>query len=349
MKILHSADLHLRENDDNTIDGLEALLNTAHQENVDFLTLGGDLFDSPEDAETLRPRLRDMLQDNPFEIVAIPGNHDEDSFRDNIRFGNDLRILTDKPFESRKYGDVEVIGVPYVDSMNADLFSALQDHSADHTQILLLHCTLDIGFQSDATGADEGTYFPVTKATLADLDYEYVLAGHIHSNDRVVPLDNGGVFIYPGSPVSHASSETGRRHAVLIDTDTNDIDSVELETFYYDIFEETIQPGEEEEVLGRLREWIARQDAARSDLSVIIDGYTQWDEDRFYDQLVDAAGHLTPTDNTRGVNQVLNHPLYSRFESRLEERSDIDDPEVIKKRVIDVLSRLLARNEVKPQ
>lgn len=247
------------------------------------------------------------------------------------------------------YGDIEIIGVPYVDSMSADLFSALQNHSTDDTQVLLLHCTLDIGFQAAATGEDEGSYFPITKATLAELDYEYILAGHIHSTDRIVPLDNGGVFIYPGSPVSHTSSETGRRHAVWIDTDTDKIESKELETFYYDTFEATVQPGKEDEVLERLREWLARQDTDRSELSVEVDGYTEWDEDQFYDELVDAAGSVTPTNNTKSVKQVLNHPLYSRFESRLEDRSDIEDPAVIKKRVLEVLSRLLARNEVQPQ
>lgn len=345
MKILHTADVHLKQDDQKTIEALQELLDEAERQDVDLLSIGGDLFHTPEDAEALRPQLREMLKGNPFDMLAIPGNHDEQVYKDNLRFGNDLSILTDTPISSQEYDDVEIIGVPFTSSMDEDLFSALKEKSEDRTQVLLLHCTLDIGFQSGAVGEEEGEYFPIRKATLAELDYEYVLAGHIHSKDRTVPLDNEGTFVYPGSPVSHSTSETGQRKVVLIDTDEQEISSIPLDTFYYDSYSEMISPGQEKQVLGEIREWVARHEGDNCELTIEVDGFIERDEDEFYEDLEEASGSVEPKDETRSVSHVLNHPLYQRFEDRLEEKEDVDD-EAVENHVIEVLSQLIAQNKV---
>lgn len=346
MKILHTADVHLQEDDPTTIAALEAVLATAAEHDVDLLTIGGDLFDTPSDAAALRPRLRDLFQDNPFDIVAIPGNHDEDVYRENLRFGADLEVLTDTPYSSREVGDVELRGAPFTASMDENLFTALQSNATDTTQILLLHCTLDIGFHSDAAGESEGEYFPVTKATLAELGYDYVLAGHIHSTDRTVPLDNGGVFIYPGSPVSHSTGETGRRRAVLIDTDNADVTSIPLDTFYHDSLTKMVRPGEEDALLADVGDWVDRRADDTCELTVEVEGFIDRDEDAFYDQLQAAAAPVDPNDATRSVSHVLDHPLYGRFEEKLNQRADVENPEQVETRVIEVLSELLHQNMV---
>lgn len=346
MKILHTADVHLREDDSETVDALQQVLAEAEENDVDLLTIGGDLFDSPEDAEALRPELRELLSGNSFDIVAIPGNHDEDVYRDNLRFGNDLEILTETPCSSVEFDGVEIVGVPFTSSMTEELFAALEAESSDRTQVLLLHCTLDIGFQSGAVGEEEGKYFPVTRATLAEFDYDYVLAGHIHSKVREVQLDNGGRFIYPGSPVSHSTSEEGRRNAVLIDTDTEDISTVPLDTFYHDSLSELVRPGEEDEVLEEIEEWVSRRKDDNCELEIAVDGFIDRDEDEFYEELREAAAPVEPDDRTRSATPVLEHPLYRRFEERLEERDDVDDEEMVENRVIEVLSQLLAQNKV---
>jgi exonuclease SbcD len=344
LKILHTADIHLRQDDSETVEALEQVLAEAKANNVDLLTIGGDLFDSPEDAESLRPQLRDLLKDNPFDILAIPGNHDEDVYRENLRFGNDLQVLTETPYAGVEFDDVEVVGVPFTSSMSEDLYSALEKKSGEKTQILLLHCTLDIGFHSGAVGEDEGKYFPVTKATLAELDYDYVLAGHIHSKLREVPLENGGTFLYPGSPVSHSTKEEGKRKAVLIDTETESISSISLNTFYYDSISRLVRPGEEVEVLEEIEEWVALREDDNCELEVEVDGFVGQDEDEFYEDLQDAANPVDPEDNTRSATPVLEHPLYQRFSERLEEKDA--DEEMVETRVIEVLSQLIAQNKV---
>lgn len=343
MKILHTADVHLREDDAETVEALKAVLTEAEEKEVNLVTIGGDLLDTPEDAETLRPELRKLLSGNPFEILAIPGNHDEDVYRQNLHFGNDLEILTGTPCSSVEFDGIEIVGVPFTSSMTEDLYSRLKEKDGD---VLLLHCTLDIGFQSGAVGEDEGRYFPVRKATLAELGFEYVLAGHIHSQVREVPLDNGGTFVYPGSPVSHSTKEEGRRHAILIDTDEGNLSTIALDTFYHDSLSELVRPGEEDQVLEEVREWVSRRENDDCKLEISIDGFIDWDENEFDEELDEASGPVEPNNKTRSATPVLEHPLYQRFTEKLEEKSDDNDEEIVKNRVIEVLSQLLAQNKV---
>ncbi len=348
MRLLHTADVHLREDDDRTIEALKTVLDTAAENEVDLVTIGGDLFDSPGDANALRPRLRGLFSDNDFDVVVIPGNHDADVYRDNLEFGQDLEVLVDDPLERREFEDVRITGVPYQSELTEELFSALSlEGTSDRAQLLLLHCTLDIGFGADATGEEAATeYFPVTKSTLASLGYDIVLAGHIHSTVRTLPLAHGGTFVYPGSPVSHSTSETGRRHAVLVDTETEAIRSLPLATYFVDRLERTVRPGEEDKVLDEVEAWVHERDEVYADLTIDIEGFIEREEAAFRADLEHVAGEATiEYDGVRGVAEVLEHPLYRDFERELDD--DIEDRTDIETRVIRVLSELLANREIR--
>lgn len=348
MKILHTADVHLREDDSTTIEALEQVLNKAEDENVDLLTIGGDLFDSAGDADSLRPKLRDKLSDNPFDIIAIPGNHDAEVYKENLQFGRDLEVLVDEPFETLEYDGIEIIGVPYSSSLTEELYSGLMDaQSDDKIQILLLHCTLDIGFMSSGFGEGEQEYFPVKKSVLSDLGYNYILAGHIHSTDREIPLESGGKFIYPGSPVSLSTKETGQRKAILIDTSENRITSLTLDSFYYDDLTHTVHPGEEEKAVQQIRQWVSEHEENHCELHVNISGFISTDEREFLEKIREAAGPAEVNDQgIRLVKDVLDHPLYQRFKDRLEEQEEIEDEQAVRERVIKVMSQLLNRREI---
>ena len=60
-RLLHTADVHLRADAPERLDALRECLVLAESTAVDVVTIGGDLFDSPEDAEALRPTLRNEL------------------------------------------------------------------------------------------------------------------------------------------------------------------------------------------------------------------------------------------------------------------------------------------------
>ncbi|MEM3871142.1 MAG: metallophosphoesterase [Nitrososphaeria archaeon] len=118
MRIIHSSDLHLSERKPETIDALAEILNLAKDLSVDVLTLSGDIFDSPEDAEVLRPRLRRLFSGNNFKIIAIPGNHDFDAYRSNLDFGSDLYVVVKAPFEVLDLGDANIVELLYTGSLD---------------------------------------------------------------------------------------------------------------------------------------------------------------------------------------------------------------------------------------
>jgi DNA repair exonuclease SbcCD nuclease subunit len=350
MRLLHTADLHLGRGEGRTLEALDALLTTAAREEVDALTVGGDLFDSVADADELRPTLRERFTDNPFEVLVVPGNHDAAAFDGNVEFGPDLSVLSTDPYETRAVDDGTVVGVPYRDELGEELFFALQDHADD--AVLLLHCTLDAGFAASATGEDERTgYFPVQKETLGELGYEFVLAGHVHSDLYQTKLPNGGLFIYPGSPVAHSWSELGRRHADVVDTDDDNVQPVALDTHYRDRFAETATPGGGYDVIDRVERWVAGHDADRADLEVRVGGFTEIDETAFDERLRAVAGPATVRNETRGVAAVLDHPIYEDFVARLDDLDleaydRVDDREQVERRLVDTLAHLLETGEV---
>lgn len=341
MRVLHTADLHLRSDTPQSLEALDTILDTAERQDVDVLTIGGDMFDGPEHANELRPELRSKFRDTSFEILVIPGNHDAEVFERDLEFGHRIEPLVDSPCHEHTVGAWDIVGVPYTPSFSEELYQSLKDSGNDgRDSILLLHCTLDIGFGAVDVGAESSVdYCPVKQSTLAELGFEYVLAGHIHSRHQRRPLTDGGVFVYPGSPVSHSTSETGRRVACLVDTERPGLDFVPLDTFYHDRNRWTVRPGTENEVIAEIEEWVSERSSDDCELEVVVEGFTE-SEAGFADALDEAVGDVTVEEDYRGVDAVIEHPLYERFERRLADREDVLDGEEVLDLFITALDSL---------
>lgn len=216
MKILHTADIHLSEYGDDRWKTLQKLIEVGKKENIEIFVISGDLFDKGIDAEKLRPKIRKIFSNTSFEIVLIPGNHDSDSYTSGMYFGEDTVILTDlnSPFE---YKDIRVWGIPFEPIEGEKILNKLHSFASnltpDKKNILLYHGELLDAFFSRRDFGDEGEerYMPVKISYFKDLIIEYVLAGHFHSSFDVRRLENGGYFVYPGSPISITKRETGQR------------------------------------------------------------------------------------------------------------------------------------------
>ena len=178
--------------------------------------ISGDLFDRGIDAENLRPKIREILSNTGYKIFLIPGNHDGDSYTSGMYFGEDTVILTDlnSPFE---YKDVMIWGIPFEPIEGEKILNKLHSLASNLTphkkNILLYHGELLDAFFSRRDFGDEGEerYMPVKISYFKDLKIDYILAGHFHSSFDVRRLENGGYFVYPGSPVSITKRETGQR------------------------------------------------------------------------------------------------------------------------------------------
>jgi DNA repair exonuclease len=198
-RILHTADVHLTPDAPERTEALAAVLELAEDEDVDVVTVGGDLFDAPEDVETLRADLRnDLFADRPFDVLLIPGNHDVEAYRGDVFFGDSCTVLTDDPFEhwTAPAGDVRITGLPYREEPDEELLLALQDREPfDGTEILLLHCSLEAPFDDYETG-DEDTVLvnggPDDLVALTFLDGDG-LAGDHRLVNSALPVDDDAV------------------------------------------------------------------------------------------------------------------------------------------------------------
>lgn len=216
MRILHTADIHLREYEDDRWKTLKKLIEIGKVEEVEIFAVSGDLFDKGIDAETLRPKIREIFSNNGFKIILIPGNHDSESYKSGMYFGEDTIILTDlnEPFE---YKDLKIWGLPFEpiegEKILNKLHSLANNLATDKRNILLYHGELlDAFFSRKDFGEEgEGRYMPVKLSYFKDLNVDYVLAGHFHSKFDMWKLENGGYFVYPGSPISITKRETGQR------------------------------------------------------------------------------------------------------------------------------------------
>jgi len=61
MKILHTADIHLREYQDERWETLQTLIELGKEAKVSIFVICGDLFDKDVDAEKLRPQIRELF------------------------------------------------------------------------------------------------------------------------------------------------------------------------------------------------------------------------------------------------------------------------------------------------
>lgn len=238
MKILHTADLHLNTANPERWEALEQLVALADRKQVELFLVAGDLFDRNIEAETLRDRLRATLSNSSMTAVILPGNHDYQSYRSGLYFGEKVYILKNwtEPFV---FGDLSIWGLPFEKLEGDRLAGRLQEMGdlmdQQRRNILLFHGELLDAFYSTRDVGEEGSrrYMPVHLSSFSTLPVEYVLAGHFHSGYKGWEIGDERLFIYPGSPVSITSRETGRRMANLI-VDNQRPSEIALDTFHYE-------------------------------------------------------------------------------------------------------------------
>ncbi len=349
MKILHTADIHLREYDDDRWRTLQKLIEVGKKEKVEMLVISGDLFDKGIDAENLRPKIREIFSNTGLKIVLIPGNHDSDSYASGIYFGEDSVILTDlnTPFQCK---DVMVWGIPFEpiggEKILGKLHSLANNLTPHKKNILLYHGELLNVFFSRRDFGDEGKerYMPVKISYFKDLKLDYVLAGHFHSSFDVQRLENGGYFVYPGSPISITRRETGQRKVNIFEIgkppkeyllDTPHFEEVIIE---FDPFKDR-KPIEAVE-----KHFNSLHPEAR--IILTVEGFVNGEaigltEVELVKQIRKVAGTRcveAPRCEFRDIRRILENDLFKTFIERLEET---DYEEEKKKRMRDIVIKAM--------
>lgn len=342
--ILHTADVHLTPDMPDRLSALHSILTRAETLDVDAVTIGGDLFHDPADVESLRARLRnEFFTDREFDIIVIPGNHDRAGFRGNTHFGDACIPLLTEPFGHYILEDCNcrITGVPFVEHPDDELLLSLRNRDPfDGMELLLIHCTLDIGFAQGYTGEEENhRYFPITPQELATLEFDGVLAGHFHQ-PRHETL-TVGEFVYPGTPISTSRRETGRRQVVIVDTDTRNLSFEPIDTFHYATESFTVLPGRERELFEEIQAWITNTVEPNTHPRITVSGFHGMDENTFSTQLTEAASPAVVTDETITAARIQAHPLFSEFLDRLHSTDwDEDTRTAVQHRTLEVFTHV---------
>jgi hypothetical protein len=247
MKILHTADIHLRTTGDQRWHALEAVLERASALDAGVVAISGDLFDRNVDAQQLKTPLRTLFEPCGRTVLLLPGNHDAGGMRAGDYYGANVHVLSrgNEPFDTDQ---ARFVPVPFadggVDRTLARLHEASSNRAEGRANVLLFHGELmDLVPTRSAFGDEESDYMPVRLASFAGLGFDYVLAGHFHRGYAVHRYD-GGYFVYPGSPVSITVKETGQRHADLVELGAAPV-PVPLDTFHIETRTVRLDPFDE--------------------------------------------------------------------------------------------------------
>jgi DNA repair exonuclease SbcCD nuclease subunit len=327
MRILHTADVHLRNNRDERWHALGAVIETAAREGANVLAIAGDLFDRDVDAPALKAEIRRRFEHYHGRVVLIPGNHDERGIRAGDHFGENVRVLAGHDTACDIDG-VRFVGVPYedlgIDETLRRLRAAAKQRGGG-TNVLLYHGELlDLSPGAGAFGEEDAReYMPARLSDLAGLGFDYVLAGHFHRAHDVRPC-GGGHFVYSGSPVSITKRETGRRHATLIDVGEAPR-SIALDTHHFVAHQIVFSPGEKEHPVSRLERELSALDPRASAL-VTVRGFVDLSpfgmrENEFHLALKEARARFNVVDfdssECLDVGVILNADLFRRFVEKL--------------------------------
>jgi DNA repair exonuclease SbcCD nuclease subunit len=221
MRVIHASDLHLRDTAgerDYGISVLQDIIEIVRSTESQVLLITGDLFDSFDDAESLRRTLAERLATlpEPTRVLYIPGNHEylraKDRAFDRFEFGR-AELHCAPPFSRVTIGAVEFLLIPHQANYGGYLEWSIPERRGA-VRILAAHATVAGLFFNDSD--EEGGGY-LDRDLLERFDPDYVALGHIHAGQSF-PAGRGDA-VYPGSARVWRKGEFGPRSVVAVETD----------------------------------------------------------------------------------------------------------------------------------
>lgn len=240
MKFVHAADLHI----DSPLRGLERyegapaerarlatraalknLVDLCIDEEVAFLVIAGDLFDSDwRDFNTAHFVVNQFqrLKQRDVPIIVIRGNHDSsDEMSYKVPWPANLRLLDCKKPETVALESlgVAIHGMSFpTRELRINLVPRYPEPIRDLLNIGLLH--------TNATGSlAHDSYAPCGVPELVDKGYDYWALGHIHKRETLHKLPH---VVYPGNTQGRHVREQGEKGCALVTVADGEIASLEF-------------------------------------------------------------------------------------------------------------------------
>lgn len=232
-RFIHAADLHLDSPfaglaqvpeavagvlRRSTFDALHRLTELAVREQVDFVLIAGDVYESAD--RSLRAQVRFhkamvRLAENGISAFVVHGNHDPADGREarldwpeSVHFfaaGQVERVKVELPGRGHV---ADVLGISYPVQSVRDNYALLFRREGEAPyRIGLLHANVD-------GAADHADYAPCTLRELVGRGMDYWALGHVHSR-RV--LHESPFVVYPGNTQGRSIRETGPKGCYVVD------------------------------------------------------------------------------------------------------------------------------------
>ena len=259
MRFIHTADLHLdapvRGLAQRTLVRREALatldrmIGYARREQIGYMVIAGDLFDTPCPAAGILGAVKEMLETAPLTFFIAPGNHDpwqgerylDTEWPDNV-------VIFGKNTECFETKEGTFIGVGFYEGMRVHPLTPVP--AKGEVKVAVVHGALE----------ENEVLHRIDATTLAALGADYVALGHIHKGEDPHPVTGTWVGNC-GSPAPHGFDETGERSFLDIEINGGGLQWRRIATEGVRFWEESIEITESDshsDILGRLTVRAAR-------------------------------------------------------------------------------------------
>ena len=266
MKILHTSDWHVgkvlkgRDRHDEHVAVLRNIVQVARDEDVDVVLVAGDLFETAAPtakAQGLIVRTLLALREDGRQVVAIAGNHDNQSLLDAVyrpllgelglhvlgtpkrpdsggmlalhaRNGEAVKVAA-LPFLSHRYAvrAAEILlhefaehALDYAQRVSEIVRLLTQGFTADAVNVVMTHATLLGGRRGGGEREVQTSLDYELSASMFPVTAHYVALGHLH---RQQEIDGPCPTFYSGSPLPVDFGEEANEPAALIVTAEPDI------------------------------------------------------------------------------------------------------------------------------
>ncbi|MFC5649438.1 exonuclease SbcCD subunit D [Paenibacillus solisilvae] len=202
-----------------TFDAVHNLVQTAISNEVDFVVIAGDLYDTSN--RSLRAQLAlqrewQQLHAHGVQLFVIHGNHDHLSgSRANLKWPENVYTFHSDSVQSvpafRRDGQLAayIYGMSYGSRAVTDNIAAgyKPNTAEEHYHIALLHGNVD-------GSAEHDPYAPCSLVELAGAGFNYWALGHIHTREILHTYPH---VVYPGNTQGRHARETGAKGCYLIE------------------------------------------------------------------------------------------------------------------------------------
>ncbi len=245
MKFLHTADLHLSDQD--SLECLQVIVARAEKEKCAYILIAGDMFDKDSSYLAIEQQVLQILEGFSGEILILPGNHDAGFLAQRKTLSRNSRVFTpDQILYQEKLGEVTLWAIPFREDSDMSRFADLETDA--RSSILMAHGTYysNSFFYND----EHKVYFPIFEKDLRDR-FAYVALGHYH---RPILVQLGATqVVNPGAPRITRASDLGPRQAALVDTSGWSVVMIDLPLSYIQPLDLHVTPGDSLETInGRL-------------------------------------------------------------------------------------------------